>query len=282
VSSPTKATLYDYRDDPYVDPVRHQPALGQSVLAMPSTPDAPLVAGAYTLAIRSLKPPFAIDSIGTASPEVTAVVKLDASVILDLHFYFLDLDDHPCAAAFGSAGTLTAASATSTFFQNDFLGKMRQVFAHGGVALGTMSYEDLRDHPDLDGLDVANAPALLALGAHDVGINVFFVRSLSPVGLQAFGPNPGPAGIGKTAQSGVIVAVDSLCYASWTALARMTAHEIARYMGLYNNVELDASHLDPIGDSDESSANLMFYSGFGGEELSPGQRDILSRSAVLR
>jgi hypothetical protein len=212
-------------------------------------------------------------------------------VILVLHFYFLNLEDHPCAPAFGAAGMLDAAIAnSSTFFQNDFLGKLRQVFAHGGVALGTLSYEDccaddsgvIQAHPDLDGLDIANAGALLALGKHRSGVNVFFVRSLAPVGLQAFGPNPGPAGLAGTAQSGLIISLDTLCYRSWNDLARLTAHELARYMGLYDNVELDPSQRDPISDSDGSSENLMFYSEFGGAELSQGQHDILSRSPVLR
>ncbi len=290
IAAPDHSTLLDFSDDPFSDPVRHRPDLGQSVLAMPSTPDVPLVPGAYALDIRSLKPPFTAESIGTATPMVTAVIKLDASVILDLHFYFLNFEDHPCSAAFG-ASTLTASTAgSSPFFQNDFLGKLRQVFALGGVALGTLSYEDCCDddngvkqpHPDLDGLDISNAPALLKLGKHAVGVNVFFVRSLSPVGLQAFGPNPGPAGIGSTSQSGVIISLDTLCYRTWNDLARLTAHELARYMGLYDNVGIDPAQLDPISDSDGASSNLMFYSEFGGAELSPGQHDILTRSPVLR
>ncbi|HEY7626278.1 MAG TPA: phosphoenolpyruvate carboxykinase (GTP), partial [Ilumatobacteraceae bacterium] len=51
------------------------------------------------------------------------------------------------------------------------------------------------DGLDVDGLDIADADKLLALGHHDQGVNIFFVRTLSPVGLQAFGPNPGPAGL---------------------------------------------------------------------------------------
>lgn len=267
--------------DYYGDPVRHKLELGQSVLAMPSSPDAPLQVGEYVLHVMSARP----SGQGTATPTATAVIKLDSSVILDLHFYFLDLDEHPCSSAFG--GQLDASTAsTQSFFQNDFLGTLRSVFANGGVALGTLTYEDLRDHPDLDGLELANAPALLALGAHPVGINVFFVRTLSPVGLQAIGPSPGPAGLAGTRGSGVVIGVDTLCYRDWRHLARLTAHELARYMGLYDNVEIDDTPMlhrrDPIGDSDTSTDNLMFYSELGGSELSAGQRDILTRSPVLR
>jgi hypothetical protein len=282
LGAPDGIALLDYNDDPFSDLVRHRPALAQSVLAMPSSPEAGLVPGAYTLDIRALKPPFTSSSIGTATPVVTAVVKLDSSVILDLHFYFLNFDDHPCSAKFDNGVLDAATAAAGASFQNSFLGTMRQVFSHGNVALGTLTYEDLRDHPDLDGLAIANAPALLALGTHAVGVNVFFVRSMSPIGLQAFGPNPGPAGLAKTPQSGVIVSLDSLCYRSWQEVARLTAHEVARYMGLYDNVGIDPAQADPIEDSDTASSNLMFYSELGGADLSPGQRDILSRSAVLR
>jgi hypothetical protein len=264
----------------YSDPVRHKLELGQSVLAMPSTPDVPLQAGQYTLSVESQR---SNGQGGTATPAATAVIKLDSSVILDLHFYFLNLDEHPCGDSFN--GKLDASTAsTQSFFQSDFLGKLRSVFANGGIALGTLTYEDLRDHPDLDGLELANAPALLALGTHPVGINVFFVRTLSPVGLQAIGPSPGPAGLAGTRGSGVVIGVDTLCYRGWQDLARLTAHELARYMGLYENVEIDPTHTDPISDDDDDdpSTNLMFYSELGGAALSAGQRDILTRSAVLR
>ena len=266
--------------DPYANLVRHFPELAQSELVVASSPAAALEAGAYKMTVSSMRPASSGGGIGTATPRVTVVAKLDTSVLLDLHFYFLNFDDHPCSAQFGDTLNSTLAQSAS-YFQSDFLGELRTIFAHGGVTLGTMTYEDLRDHPDLDGLDIADAPSLLALGAHTVGVNVFFVRTLRPVGLQAFGPNPGPAGLAGTAQSGIVVGLDTLCYKSWKDLARLTAHELARYMGLYDNIDLDG-HPDPIDDSDQTSSNLMFYSDANGTDLSDGQRQILTRSPVLR
>ena len=278
---------FDYYTNPFV---RHRPDFGQSVLAMPSTPQE-LQAGLYHVGVRSLRPRVdpmdpakTIDTLGTATPSMTAVIKMGSSRTLDLHFYFLNLDDHPCAAAFG--GKLDAATAESApFFKEQFLAEISSIFAPA-VSLNTaVTYEDLRDHPDLDGLDIENAPSLFALGKHSTGVNVFFVRTLSPVGLQAIGPNPGPAGLAGTRMSGVVVGLDTLCYRNWKQLARLTAHEIARYMGLYRNVEQDplqpVTHTDPINDSDMSSTNLMFYSELGGTDLSAGQANILSRSPVL-
>jgi hypothetical protein len=270
-------------DSFYTNPLRHQPALGQSVLAIPSSPSFPLQAGVYTLDASSLRPDLVA---GSAIPKLTVVAKLDTGVILDLHFHFLDLSDHPCASALG-VGTLNAASAPdAAFFKDDFVGGLKGIFAHGGIALGVQTYDDITGHPDLDGLDIAEAASLLSLGMYGGGVNVFFVRTLSPVGLEAFGPNPGPAGLGGTAESGVVIGMDTLCYRTWSQVARLTAHEVARYMGLFHNVEAEigahAKWQDPILDSDQSSSNLMFYSEFGGVDLSEGQREILAKSAVLR
>jgi hypothetical protein len=292
LTAPSGLTLIEASNDYYGNElVRHRPEFGQSVLALPSTPTTPLEPGVYTVRVRSLRP--GLDDMpfnGTATPTMTAVVKLDPSVILDLHFHFLNLDDHPCAQQFG--GKLDAEVAqTAEFFQTTFVTQLRTIFAQGGIALGSMTYEDLRDHPDLDGLDIANTTSLAALGTHTTGIDVFFVRTLSPVGLQAIGPNPGPAGLAGTRQSGIVIGVDTLCYRSWTTLARILSHELALYMGLYNNVEVDldrpdVNHHDWIPDTsddpDQAPTNLMFNSELGGTDISEGQRYILSRSPVLR
>jgi hypothetical protein len=271
-------------DDQYFQQrLRHLPEPGQSVLQIPSGTNAPLETGAYKIRVSSFR---ANGAPGSAIPHVTAVMKMDTAVILDLNFYFLDLGDHPCEGAFADRLLDATAAKTAAFFQTDYLGALRTIFAGGGIALGTTRYEDVTNHPDLDGLSVDAAGSLLSLGTRGVGMNVFFVRTLSPVGLQAFGPNPGPSGLGGTRQSGIVIAVDTLCYRSWSQLARLTAHEVARYMGLYHNVELEVaehpSWRDPIDDSDESRNNLMFFSELGGIDLSAGQRSILTKSAVLR
>ncbi len=300
LTSPSSQALYarpceiqsaecDPTRDFYSNVVRHEPLLGQSVITLPSTPAAPLEPGAYRVEVSSYRPN---GTAGSAIPHVTAVIRVDSPTVLDLQFHFLDLDDHPCESAFGGERLHAASAQQEVLFQNDFLGELRTIFAQAGIALGTLDYQDVLDHPDLDGLDVADTGSLLTLGASPTGVNVFFVRTLSPVGIQAFGPNPGPAGIGGTRQSGIVVGVDTLCYRSWTQLARLTAHELARYMGLYHNVELGTyltgnppmrvNWRDGIEDSNESPDNLMYFSEIGGVDLSPGQREILTRSGVLR
>ena len=262
----------------YINRVRHRREVGTSVLALPSTSADPLETnGTYSIEVRS----FHIDGSKGPPPAVTAVVRLGDATQLDLHFHFLDLAEHPCAGAFGDGRLDRTSAPTDVSFQQDYLNTLRSIFKESGsITLGEITYEDV-NRPELAGLEITRAGELLALGRHDRGINVFFVRNLSPVGVQAFGPNPGPAGLGGTARSGVIVGVDTLCYRSWRQLARLTAHEIARYMGLYRNIDL-AGQRDGIADSDDSNANLMFYSELGGAQLSAGQREILRRSPVLR
>jgi hypothetical protein len=265
----------------YDNIVRHDPELGQSVIAFPSTPDVPLETGTYRVQMSSYR---RNGSIGSAIPHVTAVVRIDTATLLDLRFHFLDLDEHPCQTEMGGGKFDAAQAQTAPFFQEDFVGSLREIFVAGGIAFGNLTYDDISNRPDLDELDVVDSGSLLSLGTGATGIDVFFVRALSPVGLQAFGPNPGPAGLAGTRQSGIVIGLDSLCYRSWTQLARLTAHELARYMGLSHNVELGSNPAwkDPIDDSDLSDDNLMFFSELGGTDISPGQRDILSRSGVLR
>jgi hypothetical protein len=270
--------------DFYNNLVRHAPELGQSVISFPATPSAPLETGAYRVQMSSYR---RNDQVGSAIPHVTAIVRIDAATLLDLRFHFLDLDAHACQDEMGGSRFDATQAETAPFFQEDFVGRLRAIFASGGIALGTLSYHDILDRPDLDELDIENSGSLLSLGTGATGIDVFFVRALSPVGLQAFGPTPGPAGLAGTPQSGIVIGLDTLCYRSWTQLARLTAHEVARYMGLSHNVELDSNSegvnwLDQIDDSDASENNLMFFSELGGTVISPGQRDILSRSGVLR
>jgi hypothetical protein len=262
--------------------LRHLPATNQSVLLIPSGSAVPIETGDYVVRVSSFRPN---GTDGSAVPRVTAVIQLSTGVTLDLHFFFLDLSDHPCIALDNNA-QLTASSAASSAVFQGYLDQLHALFARAGLALGPPTFEDIVDRPELDGLDVANAGALLALGKYATGINVFFVRSLAPIGLQAFGPNPGPAGLAGTPESGIVIGVDTLCYRDWTALARLTAYESARYMGLYHNVELDtALHptwRDPISDSPDTSDNLMYFSERGGSEITAGQSAVLSQSAVLR
>lgn len=282
IRGPGGQTLYTYPTSTaayYANPIRHAPAPGISVITLPSSSSVPLEAGAYALTLGSFR---ANGSPASDTPRAVVVAKLDTGTVLDVHFHFVDLTEHPCAAAFDGGRLDAASAATSTVFQTRYLASLRNILARGGIAVGTITYDDVVGHPDLDGLDVRNLGALLSLSPQATGVHVFLVRTLSPAGLlAAIGGTPGAPGIPGTAASGVAISLDGLCYRSWEEMARTTAHATARYLGLYRNREPDGA-LDPIDDSDDQATNLMYYSEFGGSDLSDGQRAILVRSPVLR
>lgn len=290
--------LADALDRFYKNPIRHQPQPVESVLAFPSGSSPALELGTYRVQVSSFRSDGAT---GSAIPRVTAVVHLDTADptterTLDLHFFFLDLSAHPCQALTDNATLDAAAAAAAPYFKGTFLSVLRTVFFRANIGIGTTTFEDISRRPELDTLDTLDPDdlgALLSLGTYAGGINVFFVRALSPAGLQAYAPNPGPAGVGGTKRSGIVIGLDTLCYRDWTAMARLTAHELARYMGLYHNVERETpAHpdwRDLINDGTTGATNLMYFSELAGSaqlpsgtDLTPGQADILRRSAVLR
>jgi hypothetical protein len=274
---------------PVVNHFRHIPAFGRSVLLMPSIPSpGELKNGAYQIQVSSFWPD---NSHGSAVPRVTAFVRInDGSTLdLDLHFYFLDLEDHPCAAMTGNAALSAGAAGGAAFFQTDYLGELKRVFGRVGIAVNAVSYQDVPDRHALDGVDVADIGSLFALGTDPTGINVFFVRSLSPLGVEVFGPTPGPSGV--PGASGIAISLDTLCYRDWRAVARLTAHALGHYMGLYHNIEppdpvqgpSDPPWQDLDVDTDDSNSNLMYFSQIhDGADLTVDQTFTLTRSPVLR
>lgn len=257
----------------YAADLRHKRLPNVAVLQIPSTSKVPLVAGGWEVEIG------VFGELPT-KPRVRVIEKLGDGATLDVHFYFLDLDDHPCGAP---VGVLNAADAPlDPTFQTEFIGELRNIFG-SDIALGEITYTDLRNHPELDGLAVARAGELFELTTATTGVSVFFVRSLSPAGLAiAVGGNPGSP-LPGTRASGIAVSAAALCYTPWDRLARQTAHGIARHMGLYRNTEPGGGgYADPLDDSPLTDDNLMYWSDVPGTALSREQRNVLLASPVLR
>jgi hypothetical protein len=278
VISPGGAVLFRRSEVDYFSyPIRHRAQIGNSALAFPPSPDHPIEGGTYRLGVSSIRQN---GLPGSATPRVKVTAKLDDGRLLDLHFYFLNLDDHPCSPAVG--GLLDASTAqTSPLFQDDYLVQLRSLFAMAGVTVGKVTYTDLRNHADLDGVRLSTARELLSLSTLDPGISVFFARSITPAGILAFaGGTPGDSSAGSPI-GGLVLSLDTLCFRTPDHLARLTVHAAARSMGLSHNITLDGN-LDPIADSDGERDNLMHFSEFGGTRTSMGQRAILTTSVVLR
>ena len=281
VVDPTGALLFTMPrtpDEYYGNPVRYQPAAGTSTLLVPNTPEVDLHLGVYEIDVSSLLP---IGSTGTEVPRVEVLYKLDTGATLDLHVHLLDLTGHPCAGAF-DGGRLDALAAPGSARFQGYIAAIDAILEPAGVRVGEVTYRDIVDRGDLDAIRRDQLGDLLELSTGESGINLFLVRSISPVGVQALvGGTPGPPRRPGTPASGVVIAVDTLCYRSWEVLARVTAHALARHMGLFFNRAPDGA-LDTIPDSDEADGNLMFFGEFGGAALSEGQREVLRRYPGLR
>jgi hypothetical protein len=270
-TSPTSPEAY------YASPLRHRPMPGISVLQIPTTSAVPLSPGAYTLTLEVTNPS------GTASLDrgrVRIVEKLGKAALLDLRFHLADLAEHPCL----TGPPLTAARApTDVTFQLEYIEEIKRIFAQANISITEISYDDRAGTPAQAGLAVADAGELFAQPQPGRGISIYLMRTLSPAGLElAVGGTPGPPFAGTRA-SGIAIAASTLCYRDWRYLARITAHGLARYMGLYRNRDPGPDYaVDPLVDSPVDNSNLMYWSSELGTELSNEQRAVLRGSPVLR
>jgi hypothetical protein len=277
VTSPRGQLLFDRRRAGDDNSLRHRALPNLSVLQIPSTSAVSRIEpGAYHVSLSSLRPN---GNTGSATPRLKASLRTGEetdSPTLQLHFHFLDLTDHPCAADRFGGKVLSAETARTMPGFQAFDNELRNIFA-GPLALGSYTFDDIEDAPQLDNVTSENVVELLKQGKYSDGINVFLVRGISPVGVVAMGPSPGTAGVKGTRASGVVISLEPLCYSTWPQLARTTAHQIARYMGLYPNRDV-AGVRDPISDTGGEADNLLFFSEQGGIKLTPHQRTVLISS----
>ncbi len=282
VTSPSGAVLYatpHSQAEFYANKIRYQPSQSVSTLYVPNTPDVAIETGVYRVEIGSF---LAAGGTGTAIPDVRVIYKLDEAATLDLNLAFLNLRDHACTTKLDVARLDATGAQSSTEFQNTFVATLRAIFAKAGITLGTVSYRDITERPDLDSITASEVATLLELSTNTTGTTVFFTRSLDPAGVQALaGGTPGPPHMAGTAASGIVVSMDTLCYRDWAATARITAHTLGKQLGLFRNREPDGA-LDPISDSDSAATNLMFYGDLGGSTLSPGQQRVIRLNPGLR
>lgn len=282
VVSPRGRLLYTLpiqQPDYYGNLLRHIPDRGLSVALLPSSLDTEFEHGPYSIELQS----FRLGQPGSATPRTTVAMKMGDGALLDLHLKFADLAEHPCRdQLIARNGVLNAESARrDADFQQYFISTLRTLLGRGSVTIGDITFEDVAGHPELDAITQESAGALFAQTKTADGVTLYFVRSIAPAGLAAIGANPGPVGLPGTSRSGIALTMEAMCYRSWSQVARTAAHEIAGYLGLFPNRDIDDG-LDPISDTDDGSENLMFYSELGGTVLSSGQGQIMQRSPALR
>jgi hypothetical protein len=171
-----------------------------------------------------------------------------------------------------------------------WLARLRAILAGGGVDLRVERVLSITDRSLAEMTEVsepqeppAGASARLALagGAMVAGdaLDVFVVDALPPgLGGWTLGM-PGPP-VPDTYYSGVIAArLDSDA-----ELARVLAHELCHYLGLWHVEHTSRSgvlHTDPLDDTAPGTGNLMDEDGRG-THLTSDQRFVLARHPLLR
>lgn len=282
LSAPDGRPLYRAPSTPeqfFANPIRHLAAIGVGTLLVPNTPRVALTTGVYRARLAAR---FEPGQPAPTIPDVKIVFKVDDSATLDLHFVFLDLDEHPCRSAWGG-GALDASTAPDAPAWRTHVAELGSIFGAAGLTIGAITYRDL-ERADLDALDRTRVGELFSLATEPTGITVFVVRGLGPVGVQGLAGHPAPPRTPGTPASGVVVGADTLCYRPWSSFTRLTAHQMAAAMGLFRNREPDGAedHVDPIDDTGGDSDNLMFFGERGGVQLSDGQAAVLRRYPGLR
>ncbi len=143
---------------------------------------------------------------------------------------------------------------------------MSGIFSQAGVTMDSMTVTFV-DDPDASQLSTESDMVAFfekvsreTAGRTDAGINCFLVPDL-PAGILGMdGAIPGPAFIHGTSASGVIAQIKSYGFAvdGYTVhdtdqrfLAKILAHEIGHYLGLFHTSESDGQTHDPVDDTPE-------------------------------
>jgi hypothetical protein len=234
---------------------------------------------------------------------------------LDLNAFYVGLRD---LQPEGDRGPPLLADALAVvdeiFAQADiFVGELRQIAVPGELPETGTAFPD---GDSAQGFAVLHdrfgvyieLPGLfeLSAGAGNPAINLFFVREITPLDPAAepeamSGGLPGPLGMHGTGSSGIAISTDMM-RGNAEMLGRTLAHEIGHYLGLFHTSELDGSVADPLFDTPEcwldadadgdglsvadcaeyGADNLMFWAKTTGTQLTPQQREVLQRAAILQ
>ena len=253
----------------------------------PDNPQSRLNPGRHTLTVEGSGP--------TEQVRLTVWVKRapapPTSGVVDLHLYFTGAYDW------------TAAAAPASRYFDDVMRRVDEVLGHGGLGVGTISFEDLDpsfanvDHTYGPGNDLSELLKQSA-GRDSTALNIFFVDELYAgsstearaddpiIGLS---PAPGPPLTHGTIHSGVVVSTWSTLSIPegerWpNALAHTIAHETAHHLGLPHTSEFDGFTHDRLPDTPEGDRRNLMHAEPDPEagQLSPWQARILLGSMWVR
>jgi len=243
VTAPDGSVVFDLTD-PEATPFRIGVQDDFLPMLLPVSPDLPLVPGAYTwrVYVDSAAPVTISCGVMFRTSEPAAAQKVDVHLI----FVGVEAESGLNATAADENAVLTAA-----------LERVDQLWSAAGLSIGTVTYEDFGGDVDtynsVDG-DREFGDLLRTANNDDAPvIPVFLVSAITDddgatiLGLAA-GP-PGAAATGGNSKGGAVVTVGSVVDGDSDTFARILAHELLHFMGLFHPIAKDGSETDPIGDT---------------------------------
>ncbi len=257
-------------------------ASGAGGMLAPNNPSVAVTPGTWTVALvagnaRTGRP---TDTSVSLTAHIKRAAEHPDCEVLDLHMYFT-----------GSRGWTAATAPDDAEFQQA-LARMAEFYDEIGVAVGTVTYEDV-DAPlsvDATGGPGSDLHALYSECTYDTGVCLFFVERLtSPFDMGGgggvggvAGGTPGPNLIPGTVRSGVVVA--TAIAPEPESLGHVMGHETGHYLGLYHTQEF-IGITDQIDDTPAGQAgdtNLMYPTVTSAPAaLSPGQAFVLHANPTL-
>jgi hypothetical protein len=271
VGAAMRRAYFDERSGEMPGALRQSIRLGLFTQIFPDRPGVELPAGELALRIATTDPTHPV-RVEVLLPEDTG----DASAVLPINLFMVSRTGDPAR--------------TSDPESLPFLARLRSILAGGGVELrvervmalagGELSTMTEISRPQEPPDSASSRLALLggALADGDA-LNVFIIDSL-PFGVGGWTlGTPGPP-LPDTYYSGVVAArLDGS-----DELARVLAHELCHYLGLWHvehSIRPGATHRDPLDDTEPETGNLMDQAGTG-TRLTADQSHVLARHPILR
>ncbi len=250
ILDPAGGTIYDFNDDqgtalrvPITDDLL--PVL------IPQSPDLDITPGLYTLRV------YVDSSAAATTVSCSALYRIQeptADQFVDIHFVFVGVD--------GEVAGLNGTEAVENTLLNDTLTRVGELWAGLGLSIGTITYDDfsgdVETYTSVDGAQEFG-DLLRTNTSDDRVVTIFLVSAITDndgatILGQAAGP-PGAPAVGGTSKSGAVVTVGYLADGDTDTEARIIAHEVGHFMGLFHPTEKDGSGHDPLSDTPECTSD---------------------------